>query len=110
MNLTSKYHNICVPVRTLLFLIIFLTPEKYMNYWLSLAILSLIVVLYRFLTHSKNQKGGFGQAVKWQNMRIYHLLTILMFIVLMINKNYKLAKMIPLLDLLSVFFYTPSLN
>ena len=110
MNLTSKYHNICVPVRTVLFLIIFLTPEKYMNYWLILAILSLIIVSYRFLTYSKDQRGGFGQLVKWQNMRIYHLLTILIFIVLMLNKNYKLAKMIPLLDLLSVFFYTPSLN
>jgi hypothetical protein len=79
-----------------------------MNYWLILGILSLIVVSYRFLTYSKDQKGGFGQPVKWQNMRLYHLLTILIFIVLMMNKNYKLAKMIPLLDLLSVFFYTPS--
>ena len=55
MNLTSKYHLICVPVRTLLFLIIFLTPDKYMNAWLILAILSLIVVSYRYLTYSKDQ-------------------------------------------------------
>ena len=110
MNLTSKYHLICVPVRTLLFLIIFLTPDKYMNAWLILAILSLIVVSYRYLTYSKDQKGGFGQPVKWQKARVFHLLTILMFTILILNKNYKLAKMIPLVDLLSVFFYTPTIN
>ena len=108
ISLKKKYHYICIPVRTILFLIIFCTPDTYMKYWLIPAILSLIILLYRYSTFNKNQKGAFNQPVRWQQMRIFHLTTLSIFIIFILYKKYKLAKIIPLLDILSVFFYKPT--
>ena len=108
LSLKEKYYLICLPVRTLLFLIILLTPEKYMKIWMLAGMFSFIVLSYRYMTFDKNQLGGFGQLVRWQNNRIFHLIIIGMFILAVYNKNYKLAKILPLIDLSTFLFYTPT--
>ena len=108
LSLQQKYHYICIPTRTLLFLLIFLTPDTYMKYWLIAAIIAFMIVSYRYLTFTNNQLGTFGQPVKWQQMRLFHLTTLSFFILCTFYKNYTLAKMLPLLDILSIFFYTPT--
>ncbi len=107
-KLKNTYYTICIPIRIVLFISILLTPHKYMKYWLIPAILSLCVVLYRFVTYSKNQRGGFGQPVRWQNMRIFHFIILVMFVISILTKQYTIAKILPLVDLLSPFLYTPS--
>jgi len=108
ISFANKYHCICIPIRTLIFLSVLYTPETYMKYWLIPAIIAFIIVFYRYSTFSKNQVGALGQPVKWQQMRLFHLTTIALFILSTFYKNYILAKTIPLLDMFSVFFYTPT--
>ena len=106
MNLKTKYYGICIPSRIILFICILVTPNKYMIYWFIPAILSLCVVLFRYITYNEKQKGGFGQPVRWQHMRIYHLIILVLFIVSILTKQYTIAKILPLLDLLSPLVYT----
>ena len=108
LTLKQKYYLICLPVRSLLFILILLTPEKHMKIWMLAAIMSGLIVSYRYMTYDKNQKGGFGQPVRWQNNRLFHLIILCIFIVSVYNKNYKFAKLLPLFDLTSFLFYTPT--
>lgn len=110
LSLKEKYYLICLPIRTLLFILILLTPEKFMKFWMLAGIILFLVVGYRYMTYDAKQLGGFGQPVRWQNNRLFHLTVIGMFIIAVYNKNYKVAKLLPLFDLSSFLFYTPTLS
>ncbi len=104
-ELKNKYYHMCIPVRTILLLSIILTPKKYMNYWLYLAILTLFAVLYRYMTYDNTQKGVFGQPVHWQNMRIIHILIIIIFVLSIMYNRYDIAKMMPIIDIVISLLY-----
>jgi hypothetical protein len=104
-ELKNKYYQICIPVRTILLLSIILTPKQYMNYWLYPAILTLFVVLYRYISYDDTQKGAFGRLVHWQNMRIIHILIIIIFILSIMYSRYDIAKVMPIIDIVFSLLY-----
>lgn len=105
LELKNKYYNMCIPARTILLLSIFLTPDKYMNYWIYISILTLIVVLHRYKSYDNKQTGIFGQSVNWQNMRLIHILIIIIFILSVIYNRYDIAKLMPIIDIIISLLY-----
>ena len=105
LDIKNKYYHICSPVRTIIFLCIFLTPEKFMNYWLLPVILTLFGAIYRYATYNDTQKGTFNQPVHWQNMRLFHIIIIIIFIVSIICKQYSIAKILPAIDCIVSLLY-----
>lgn len=108
MELKNKYYHICIPVRTALFLFILMSPNHLMKYWLILAILLLCGAIYRYLSYNDQQKGAFGQPVHWQNMRLFHIIIIVIFIISILSNHYNLAKLLPLIDIFASLIYMNS--
>jgi hypothetical protein len=110
IELRNIYYHICIPTRTLLMISIFMTPNKYMNYWLYLSCLTLIIVLYRYISYDETQKGAFGQPVHWQNMRLTHMAIIIIFILAIMNNRYDIAKIMPIIDIAISLIYMNDKN
>ena len=102
MNQTNRillYLLVCLPVRTIPIIILFLTQK--LN--TPIAILYLFMglsFLYRTTTYTEKQLGAFGGKVWWQNLRLIHGI-IYLFAAWLINKNYlKQVKCLLIADLL----------
>ena len=98
MELKNKFFNLCIPARLSLSLLIYNTSDANMHKWVMPAGIAATGMSYRYATYDDDQTGGFGQNVWWNDYRVFHIIMALIFIILVSQKKYHLAKYIPLID------------
>ena len=99
LELKNTFLTKCIPARGLLAAAVYYTPAEYMSYWLFPAGIATTVNTYKYLKHSDDEKGVFGQKVQWNHMRPFHIIILIIFIVLIAQQNYEYSKYIPIIDL-----------
>lgn len=106
MLMKSLFVKACIPSRLALATAISLTPNEYMKYYLPFAIISALIVSYRYYQYmklkqqNKTQMSFLDQPVWFNNNRIFHFIIIILFIFCINDKHYDMAKLLMYIDIL----------
>ena len=80
---------ICLPVRIGLVLLAYIIPLKYLQIMGYITLVVSVRFAYLFKNYKSGDKGGFGGNLWWNNMRLVHSITYLIFSLMAIRKSRK---------------------
>lgn len=90
---------VCLPARIGIVLLAYYIPLKYLQLMGYITLIASIRFTYLFKNYKKGDKGGFGGNLWWNDMRLFHSITYLIFSIMAIRKNNK-AYMILIFDII----------
>ncbi len=100
-SLKDKFLYYCIPLRLLIAIIIFLLPERYLQYSIYPVMLGILGFIFRYIEFfiNKNSTGAFGQPIWWNNNRLVHIILLCLFVFLVLKKN-NLSRIVFFVDLI----------
>lgn len=96
----NRFYTICIPARLLAIAGITLLSKSVA---ITIAIILIAILAYKYNTYQPGQLATFDKTlvVKWNNRRLMHIVTLLMYIVLLSFNHTQLATGILLIDTLT---------
>lgn len=96
--MSSTFWFACVPTRLLLATVIWFAPQNILNIFGWVALLGVAGFVWRMATFDRNQTQ-LSKPVDWNHIRPLHIITWLVFAVLVFSKS-NAARYIPFIDVL----------